>query len=158
MLRYIVTESQNWIQSWLPIITIKQDKCRSQWPRGLRRGSAAARLLGLWVRILRRAWIFFCCEYCVLSGRGPCDELITRPEESYWLWCVVVCDIETSWMSRPCLTGGGGAVAPKERYIWTVRQKCVEILNFLGKIYIIMHGSINTKCIVNWFSSYFIAS
>jgi hypothetical protein len=25
--------------------------CRSQWPRRLRRGSAAARLLGLWVRI-----------------------------------------------------------------------------------------------------------
>ena len=25
--------------------------CRSQWPRGLRRGSAAARLLRLWVRI-----------------------------------------------------------------------------------------------------------
>jgi len=24
-----------------------------------------------------------CCECCVLSGRGPCDELITRPEESY---------------------------------------------------------------------------
>jgi hypothetical protein len=28
----------------------------------------------------------------VLSGRGLCDEAITRPEESYWLWCVVVCD------------------------------------------------------------------
>jgi len=25
-----------------------------------------------------------------LSGRGLCDELITRPEESYRLWCVVV--------------------------------------------------------------------
>jgi hypothetical protein len=25
--------------------------CRSQWPRGLRRGSAAARLLRLWVQI-----------------------------------------------------------------------------------------------------------
>jgi hypothetical protein len=25
---------------------------------------------------------------CVLSGRGLCDELITRPEESYWLWRV----------------------------------------------------------------------
>ena len=25
--------------------------CQSQWPRGLRRGSAAARLLGLWIRI-----------------------------------------------------------------------------------------------------------
>jgi hypothetical protein len=37
-----------------------------------------------------------CCECCVLSGRGLCDELITRPEESYRVWCVVVCDLETS--------------------------------------------------------------
>ena len=29
----------------------------------------------------------------MLSGRGLCDELITRPEESYQLWCVVVCDL-----------------------------------------------------------------
>ena len=36
------------------------------------------------------------CLLCVLSGRGLCDELITRPEESYRLWCVVVCDQETS--------------------------------------------------------------
>jgi len=27
--------------------------------------------------------MFVCCECCVLSGRGFCDELITRPEESY---------------------------------------------------------------------------
>ena len=32
----------------------------------------------------------------MLSGRGLCDELITRPEESYRLWLVVVCDQETS--------------------------------------------------------------
>jgi len=32
----------------------------------------------------------------VLSGRGLCDELITRPEESYRLWYVIVCDQETS--------------------------------------------------------------
>jgi len=25
-----------------------------------------------------------------------CDELNTRPEESYRLWCVVVCDLETT--------------------------------------------------------------
>jgi len=31
-----------------------------------------------------------------LSGRGLCDGLITRPEESYRLWRVVVCDQETS--------------------------------------------------------------
>jgi hypothetical protein len=38
--------------------------------------------------------MFACCECCVLRGRGFCDELITRPEKSYRLWCVVVCDLE----------------------------------------------------------------
>ena len=37
----------------------------------------------------------------MLSGRGLCDELITRPEESYRLWCVVVCDLETSSIGAP---------------------------------------------------------
>jgi len=32
----------------------------------------------------------------VLSGRGLCDGLITRSEESYRMWHVVVCDQETS--------------------------------------------------------------
>jgi len=36
-----------------------------------------------------------------LSGRGLCDELITRPEESYQLCCVVVCDLETLRISAP---------------------------------------------------------
>jgi hypothetical protein len=61
---------------------------RSQWPCGLRRGSAAARLLGLWVRVPPRAWVSVSCECCVLSGRGLCDGLIPRPEESYRVWCV----------------------------------------------------------------------
>jgi len=38
--------------------------------------------------------MFVCCECRVLSGRGLCDDLITRPEESYRLCCVVVCDLE----------------------------------------------------------------
>ena len=38
--------------------------------------------------------MFVCCERCVLSGGGLCDELITRPEESYRLWCVLVCNLE----------------------------------------------------------------
>ena len=37
----------------------------------------------------------------MLSGRGLCDELITRPEESYRLCCVVLCDLETSRMGAP---------------------------------------------------------
>jgi len=36
-----------------------------------------------------------------LSGRGLCDELITRPEESYRLCCVVVRDLETSRVGAP---------------------------------------------------------
>jgi len=64
--------------------------CRSQWPRGQRRRSAAARLLGVWVLIPPGAWMSVCWECCVFSGRGLCDELITRPEESYRLWCVWV--------------------------------------------------------------------
>ena len=62
---------------------------------------AAARLLRSWVLIPPGAWIFVCCECRVLSGRGLCDELITRPEESYRLCCVVVCDLETSKIGAP---------------------------------------------------------
>jgi hypothetical protein len=55
---------------------------------GLRRGTAAARLLGLRVRIPPGAWMSVSCECCVLSGRGLCDELVPRPEEPYRMWCV----------------------------------------------------------------------
>ena len=76
------------------------NKCRSQWPRSLRRRSTAARLLRSWVRIPPRAWMFVCCECCALSGRGLCDGLVIRSEESYRLWRVVVCDHETSQARR----------------------------------------------------------
>ena len=74
--------------------------CRSQWPRGLRRRSTAVHLLRSWVRIPLRAWMFVSCECCVLSGRCLCDGLITRPGESYRLWRIVVCDLETSYARR----------------------------------------------------------
>jgi hypothetical protein len=37
----------------------------------------------------------------VLSGRGLWNELIARPDESYRLCCVVVCDLETSSIGAP---------------------------------------------------------
>jgi len=79
---------------WQQIVHCWPQNCRCQWPQGRRRRSTAARLLRLWVRISPGAWISVYCECCVLSGRRLCDKLITRPEESYWLWCVV-CDLET---------------------------------------------------------------
>ena len=80
--------------------TLRDIKRRSQWPRGLRRRSTAACPLRLWVRIPPGAWMFICCECRVLSGWDLGDRLITRPEESYRLWRVVVCDQETSKTRR----------------------------------------------------------
>jgi hypothetical protein len=67
---------------------------RSQWPRGLRRRSTAARLLRSWFRIPRGAWMFVvsvvCCQVEVsatswsLVQRSPTD------------WRVVVCHLETT--------------------------------------------------------------
>jgi hypothetical protein len=39
----------------------------SQWSRGLRHGSAAARLLGFWVRIQPVAWMLVSCECCMFQ-------------------------------------------------------------------------------------------
>jgi len=57
-----------------------------------------------------------CMDVCllwvlVLPGRGPYDDPITPPEEPYRLWCVVVCDLETSRIRRP---NPRRATAPKK--------------------------------------------
>jgi hypothetical protein len=69
---------------------------RSQWPRGLRRGSATVRLLWSWVRIPPRAWMSVLWVLCVIrysslrradhSSRGVlpsavCLTVIVRPRQ-----------------------------------------------------------------------------
>jgi hypothetical protein len=61
---------------------------RTQWRRGLRRGSAAALFLGLLFRIPPGAWMFVSCACCVLLCRGPWVGLNTRTKETYRVWCV----------------------------------------------------------------------
>jgi len=57
-----------------------------------------------------------CCECCVLSGRGLCDELTTLPEESCRLWCVVVCGLEnTVLVNEEEGQGPLGEIAPREK-------------------------------------------
>ena len=46
------------------------------------------------------AWSLSVVSVVCLSGRCLCEELIARQEESYRLWCVAVCDLETSRMMR----------------------------------------------------------
>ena len=57
-----------------------------------------------------------CRVCCVLSGRGLCDELTTRPEEYYGLWCVV-CGLENTFLvnEEECQgpLGGNGAKGKK---------------------------------------------
>ena len=83
-----------------------------------------AHLLRSWVRIPPGEWIFVCCECRVLSGRGLCDELITCPEESYRLWCVVVCDLE-NLKNEEAMTRVG-----LQRH----RKKKVLIINWMNKV------------------------
>ena len=62
-------------------------KCRNQRPRGLRRGSASARLLGLRVRISPGTLKSVCCQCCVWSGKGlvlpsvVCLSTIVKPRQ-----------------------------------------------------------------------------
>jgi len=62
-----------------------------------------------------------CCDCCVLSRGGLCDELIPRPEKSYRLWCVLMYDLET-FVNGEALAHWG-AVAPKKK-----KEKMYEIL------------------------------
>jgi hypothetical protein len=73
-----------------------------QWPRGLRRESAAARLMGLLVRIPSAEWMSVYRQCCVLSGRGLCYWPITRPDKSG----VFECDLKTSITRTPWPTSG----------------------------------------------------
>jgi len=104
--------------------TIIDCGCRSRWPRGLRRGSAVARLLGLWILIPPGAWMSVCCECCVLSGRGVCVGLITRLEDSYRVSCVWVSswslDIEKALTHYRMLSYG------EKKSLWVKRRVIVR--------------------------------
>ena len=76
----------------------------------------------------------------MLSGRGLCDELITRPEESYRLCCLVVCDLETSRIGAP--------------YIYDISSLRVNIASRYGHIKVItldltLEGGVNNRELAN---------
>ena len=76
-------------------------------------------------------WVSF------LSGRGLCNELITRPEGSCRLCCVVVCDLETSRMGAP--------------YIYDISRLRVKCIRTMG-IQIEACGTVKScdVCNSNW--------
>ena len=64
-------------------------------------------------RISPVSWLLVCCECCVFSGGGLSDELMTHSEDSYRLWLVVVCDLNTTKIRKPCPTLGRSAIGKK---------------------------------------------
>jgi len=65
----------------------------------------------------------------VLSGRGLCDELITCPEESYQLWCVVVCDLE-NLKNEEAMTRVGSQCHSKKK----------PVVSFSKEVMILIHA------------------
>jgi len=83
---------------------------RSQWPRGLRHGSVAARYLGSRVRI---QWMSFSCECCVLSGFSASGWSPVQRSPTEW-------DRESSIVRRPWPTGGCCVMIKKIKHDQTV--------------------------------------
>jgi len=65
----------------------------------------------------------------VLSGKVLCDELITRQEEFYRLWCVVVCDIE-NLMNEEALAHWGLSRQKQTNYLVFCLLSVINYTNF----------------------------
>jgi hypothetical protein len=96
----------------------------------------SARLLRSLVRIPPGARIFVCFECRVLSGRVLSDELITRPEESYKLCCVVVCDLETSRIGAPYIYDISNL---RIKLAWPITIHCSLSVHRLSKLAVSYH-------------------
>ena len=62
----------------------------------------------------------------MLLGRGLCDGLITRPEESYRLWCVVVYDLQN--LENEEAKAPNGAVKNTTKRVVTPRKQKNNII------------------------------
>jgi hypothetical protein len=82
------------------IWNLQASNYRSQWPRGLSRGSEAACLLGLWVRIPPGTWSVVCCQVEV-SALGW--SLVQRsPTECHMSECDREASKMRAWPTRGC--------------------------------------------------------
>ena len=143
------------LKLWDIIICVICNLCRCRWPHGLRRGSAAARLLGLRVRIPLGAWmcvVSVVCYQVEVAASGW--SLVQRsPTECG----VSECDRGSAKLMRPWPTGGLSFHEKKcnvffccvAYYMWLVsptEDKCGNTWTFLT-IYWGIAGSIKAGCL-----------
>jgi hypothetical protein len=67
-----------WNDYYMYVCILHMRARRSQWPRGLRRRSTAARLLRSWVRIPPGAWVFVCCVCCQVEVSATSWSVVQR--------------------------------------------------------------------------------
>jgi hypothetical protein len=110
---------------WKQVTNNTRLRCgQSRWPLGLRRGSAAARLLGLWVRIPPGHGCQTLVECCVLSGRSLGD--------SYRLWCVCATKVRVS-LGKLGLSSHGEKIYSHIFWCWGGRQCYATYTKFREK-------------------------
>jgi hypothetical protein len=115
---------------------------RSQWRLSLRSGFKAARLLRLRVRISPNAWMFVSFECWVLSGRGFCFGLTTRPEEANRDY-VFECDREDSIIMRALPNGGRRAMNKKK---WGDLIPSIHLAIFLNIYLMVIDCTVVKEC------------
>jgi hypothetical protein len=107
---------------------------RSQWPRGLRRRSAAALLLGSPVRVPLGAWMFVCCVYMLccpvqveVSETGW--SLVQRSPAIYLTLCVI-----KKPQRRPRSDLGCRATGWMDEYVMQYNNFSFHIYRFCGRV------------------------
>jgi hypothetical protein len=127
------------------LLHITNGICRRRWQCGLRRTSAAARLLGSRVRSRLREQMFVSCVRCMLCRYRPLRWADTCLEQSYG--CASLCDLQISTMRRPtfdlgyCATkknwGGGDTTAFHSSLSYSFHShfcSCKQFLVYLSYI------------------------
>jgi len=104
--------------------------CRSQWPRGLRRRSAAAHLMR-WVRIPLEAWMLV---VSVVGQRSlqQADHLsrgVLPPAERHRLWSRNLKNEEVVSRIVPQRHGGNSNLYDHVRKIWLIIVVCNKLTN-----------------------------
>jgi len=101
--------------------------------------SARSKGVGVWVRILPELWMSVSCECCMLLARGLCDGPITRPQESYRVWCVkwVIAKPRTDW-TRPGIGSKrhGGKNSIRCTFVKEDNGQLVRVVNRTGTVFV----------------------
>jgi len=129
--------SMTYSDLWLSLFVCT---CRSQWPRVLRRRSAAARLLRLWVQIPQETWMSVCCRCCLLCVVRK-RSLRRADHSSRGVLPTMVCRVWSRNLVNEEAMAHWGAVAPKKKmyvriYMYVCMYVCTCYVYVYASVYV----------------------